>query len=84
MKPIPITAEQCPRNQLSKGRKTDMLENIIEHFETKLKETNTTHMQINHERPGDPSTISEIEKSYIETHTHPDNWQEMTMTTQLM
>ena len=56
----PVTAEEYLRNLLSKGRKTKMLEDIMKHLKAKHKKIDLT-------------AVSGIQKSYTETHAHPDN-----------
>ena len=36
-------------------------------------------MERNHERPGDLTPVSEVEKSYIENHANPDNHHDYTI-----
>ena len=81
MKATPVchswTVTEVPAIQ---GKKTDMLEDIIQQFEKNAKKRNLhMHTLANQERPADPNPVkcnSVIEKSYIETRPHPNNWQE--------
>ena len=40
------------------------------------KEESYTHMETNHEKPGDLAPTREIKKSYGESHAYPDNQQQ--------
>ena len=73
VKITPITAEQYLKDQLSKDPKKDTLEGIVRCFENQAQKDENYTYTLNIIRPPNPTTISEIEKFYMEAQKHPDN-----------
>ena len=66
-----------PEGPAVQGQKDRHVRTHNKHFESQTQNDKSyTHIQTNHERQAEPIPVSEIEKSYIEAHVHPDNWQE--------
>ena len=66
--------EQYLRDQLSKDRKADSLEDIVRHFEQKPQlDENNTHAETGHYRQGHPVLGTETGKALEKTMVQVDN-----------